>query len=91
MITQGFEFLAVIFGLCGILVWLEARYRSAFFRWFPSIVLVMFASMALYTVGLWQLTEQVREARESLRDKVVAVSVAIYLPSTSFTSIVFIS
>ena len=86
MITQGFEFLAVIFGLCGILVWLEARYRSAFFRWFPSIVLVMFASMALYTVGLWQLTEQVREARESLRDNLIPAM--LFLMSLKFNLVI---
>lgn len=86
MITQGFEFVAVIFGLCGILVWLETRYRLAFFRWLPSIVLVMFASMALYTVGLWQLTDQVREARESLRDNLIPAM--LFLMSLKFNLVI---
>lgn len=46
MITEGFDFIAVMFGLCGLLVWLEQRYPSQLFKWFPSIVLVMFGSMA---------------------------------------------
>ena len=71
MITQGFDFVAVIFVVSGAIVWLESRYRSDFFRWFPSIVLVMFAAMTLYTIGLWQFTEEVRQARESLRDNLI--------------------
>ena len=67
MITQGFDFIAVIFGLCGLVVGLESRFKVAFFRWFPSIVLVMFGSMALYTLGLWEFSEEVRVARETVR------------------------
>ena len=28
MITEGFDFIAVMFGLCGLLVWVEQRYPS---------------------------------------------------------------
>ena len=62
MITDGFDFIAVMFGLCGVLVWLEGRSKARLFRWFPSIVLVMFASMALYTVGAWEMTPEIRTA-----------------------------
>jgi uncharacterized membrane protein len=71
LITGGFDFIAVIFGLCGVLVWTEQRFASKLFKWFPSIVLVMFLSMALYSAGLWQMTPEVRFARASLRDNLI--------------------
>lgn len=71
MITGGFDFIAAMFGLCGALVWIEQRSKARFFRWFPSIVLVMFGSMALYTVGLWEMTDEVRAARATVRDNLI--------------------
>ena len=82
MITQGFDFIALMFGLCGALVWLEQYCKTAFFRWFPSIVLVMFGSMALYTFGLWEFTEDVRRARETVRDNLIPAM--LFLMSLKF-------
>ena len=42
--------------------------------------------MALYTVGLWQLTEQVREARESLRDNLIPAM--LFLMSLKFNLVI---
>ena len=82
MITQGFDFIAVMFGLCGILVALENRFKLAFFQWFPSIVLVMFGSMTLYTLGLWEFTQEVRFARETVRDNLIPAM--LFLMSLKF-------
>ena len=82
MITQGFDFIAVIFGLCGLVVGLESRFKIAFFRWFPSIVLIMFGSMALYTLGLWKFSEEVRVARETVRDNLIPAM--LFLMSLKF-------
>ncbi|MBV57174.1 MAG: hypothetical protein CMQ12_11460 [Gammaproteobacteria bacterium] len=82
MITQGFDFIALMFGLCGVLVGLENHFKIAFFRWFPSIVLVMFGSMALYTLGLWEFTEDVRLAREMVRDNLIPAM--LFLMSLKF-------
>ena len=86
MITQGFDFIAAMFGLCGVLVWIEHRYQVAFFRWFPSIVLIMFGSMALYTIGLWEFTDEVRVARETLRDNLIPAM--LFLMSLKFNLVV---
>ena len=82
MITQGFDFIAVMFGLCGILVALENRFQVAFFQWFPSIVLVMFGSMTLYTLGLWEFTQEIRLARETVRDNLIPAM--LFLMSLKF-------
>ena len=82
MITQGFDFIAVMFGLCGVLVALEHRFKLTFFQWFPSIVLVMLGSMTLYTLGLWKFTEEVRLARETVRDNLIPAM--LFLMSLKF-------
>ena len=82
MITQGFDFIALMFGLCGVLVWLEHHFKIALFRWFPSIVLVMFSSMTLYTLGFWEITEEVRRARETVRDNLIPAM--LFLMSLKF-------
>lgn len=86
MITDGFDFIAVIFGLCGVLVWLEQRYKGGIFRWFPSIVLVMFGSMALYTLGAWEMTDEIRGARATVRDNLIPAM--LFLMSLRFNLII---
>ena len=86
MISSGFDFIAVMFGLCGALVWAEQRYQARFFKWFPSIVLVMFASMALYTVGMWEMTAEVRAARATVRDNLIPAM--LFLMSLRFNLVV---
>jgi uncharacterized membrane protein len=71
VITDGFDFIAVMLGLCAGLVLLERHFRWRLFRWFPSIVLVMFGSMTLYTVGAWEMTEEIRAARATVRDNLI--------------------
>ena len=75
-----------MFGLCGVFVWAERRYRIRFFRWFPSIVLVMFGSMALYTAGAWEMTEEVRNARMTVRDNLIPAM--LFLMSLRFNLVV---
>jgi uncharacterized membrane protein len=71
MITDGFDFIAVMFGLCAGLLLLERHVRWRVFRWFPSIVLVMFGSMALYSIGAWEMTDEIRTARATVRDNLI--------------------
>ena len=75
-----------MFGICGVLVWLEQHFQWRVFRWFPSIVLVMFASMALYTAGLWEMTEDVRSARALVRDNLIPAM--LFLMSLRFNLVV---
>jgi uncharacterized membrane protein len=86
VITGGFDFIAAMFALCGILVWIEKRSNASFFRWFPSIVLVMFGSMALYTLGLWEMTDNVRAARATVRDNLIPAM--LFLMSLRFNLVV---
>jgi uncharacterized membrane protein len=71
VITDGFDFIAVMFGLCAALVLLERQLQWRVFRWFPSIVLVMFGSMTLYTLGAWEMTPDIRAARAVVRDNLI--------------------
>lgn len=82
MITTGFPFIAVMAGLCGVLVWVEQQYPSRFFKWFPSIVLVMFGSMIMYTLGFWEMTPEVKTARATVRDNLIPAM--LFLMSLKF-------
>jgi len=86
LITGGFDFIAAMLGLCGALVWIEHRSSAAVFKWFPAIVLVMFASMALYTAGAWQMNEEIRAARASVRDNLIPAM--LFLMSLRFNLVV---
>jgi uncharacterized membrane protein len=86
LIDDGFEFIAAIFGICGLLVWLEQHYARRLFKWFPSIVLVMFGSMAMYTAGAWELTPEVRSARATVRDNLIPAM--LFLMSLRFNLVV---
>jgi len=86
MITGGFDFIAAMFGLCGVLVWIERQSSSSLFKWFPGIVLVMFASMALYTIGAWEMTDEVRAARAMVRDNLIPAM--LFLMSLRFNLVV---
>jgi len=86
VITGGFDFIAVMFGLCGVLVWIEKRSTARFFRWFPSIVLVMFGSMALYTIGTWEMNDEIRAARATVRDNLIPAM--LFLMSLRFNLVV---
>lgn len=86
MISSGFEFIATMLGLCGLLVWAEQKYHNRFFQWFPSIVLVMFSSMALYTVGAWELTPEIRATRSAFRDNLIPAM--LFLMSLKFNLVV---
>jgi uncharacterized membrane protein len=86
VITEGFDFIAAIVGLCGVLVWLEQRVAGSLFKWLPSIILVMFCSMGLYTAGAWEMTESVRFAREELRDNLIPAM--LFLMSLRFNIVV---
>ena len=86
MINSGFEFIATMLGLCGLLVWAEQKYHNRFFQWFPSIVLIMFSSMALYTVGAWELTPEIRTTRSAFRDNLIPAM--LFLMSLKFNLVV---
>ena len=71
MITKPFDFIAVILAFIGLVVWLERAHFKRFFSIFPAIVVILFGTMALYTLGLWEFNEGIKEARESLRDNLI--------------------
>ncbi|MEI6897994.1 MAG: DUF819 family protein [Psychromonas sp.] len=82
MITQGFDFIAILFFLCGLLFWAERHYQSLLFKWFPSVILIMFSSMILYTFGLWEMTPEIKVARATVRDN--AIPAMLFLMSLNF-------
>lgn len=82
MITEPFDFIAIILAFIGFVVWLEKTYFRKFFSIFPAIVVILFGSMVLYTLGLWELNEGIREARTSLRDSLIPAM--LFLMSLTF-------
>lgn len=82
MITKPFDFVAAILAFIGLVVWLERAHFKRFFSIFPAIVVILFGTMALYTLGLWEFNEGIKEARESLRDNLIPAM--LFLMSLTF-------
>ena len=72
----------MILGFIGLVVWLERAHFKRFFSIFPAIVVILLGSMALYTLGLWEFNEEIKEARESLRDNLIPAM--LFLMSLTF-------
>jgi len=59
MITNGFTYLAVIVFFAGTVVWAEKVFKSKFFKYVPSVVLIYLGAMLLSTFGLWKKADDI--------------------------------
>lgn len=81
MITDGFQFIALLFFVSGIVIYLEKKFKNGiFFKYIPALVIIYFGSMILSTLGVWDMNvESVSKARSVLKDAILPSMIFLML------------
>lgn len=81
MITDGFQFIALLFFVSGILIYLEKKFKNGrFFKYVPALVIIYFGAMILSTLGVWDMSaESVSKARSILKDAILPSMIFLML------------
>ncbi|WP_300409580.1 DUF819 family protein [Lagierella sp.] len=81
MITDGLQFIALLFFISGILLWLEKKYKDGrFFKYVPAMVIIYFGSMLLSTFKVWDMSaESVSNARSVIKDAILPAMIFLML------------
>ena len=81
MITDGFQFVALLFFVSGIVIYLEKKFKNGvFFKYIPALVIIYFGAMILSTLGVWDMNvESVSKARSVLKDAILPSMIFLML------------
>ena len=81
MITDGFQFIALLFFVSGIVIYLEKKFKNGiFFKYIPALVIIYFGAMILSTLGVWDMNvESVSKARSVLKDAILPSMIFVML------------
>ena len=81
MITDGFQFVALLFFVSGIVIYLEKKFKNGiFFKYIPALVIIYFGAMILSTLGVWDMSvEGVSKARSVLKDAILPSMIFLML------------
>ena len=81
MITEGFQFIALLFFVSGIVIYLEKKFKNGiFFKYIPALVIIYFGAMILSTLGVWDMNvESVSKARSVLKDAILPSMIFLML------------
>ncbi len=81
MITDGFQFIALLFFVSGIVIYLEKKFKNGrFFKYIPALVIIYFGAMILSTLGVWDMSvKSVSSARGVLKDAILPSMIFLML------------
>lgn len=81
MITDGFQFIALLFFVSGIVIYLEKKFKNGiFFKYIPALVIIYFGAMILSTLCVWDMNvESVSKARSVLKDAILPSMIFLML------------
>ena len=81
MITDGFQFIALLFFVSGIVIYLEKKFKNGiFFKYIPALVIIYFGAMILSTLGVWDMNvESVSKARTVIKDAILPSMIFLML------------
>lgn len=81
MITDGFQFIALLFFVSGIVIYLEKKFKNGiFFKYIPALVIIYFGAMILSTLSVWDMNvESVSKARSVLKDAILPSMIFLML------------
>lgn len=78
MITNGFTYVAVLVALAAVLIGLEKKTQSKFFKYVPPVVLLYLLCMILCTLNVWDLGET-KEAYGALKNNILYAMIFLML------------
>lgn len=81
MVTDGFQFIALLLFVSAIVIWLEKKHGdSGFFKYVPALVVIYFGSMLLSTFKVWDMSsESVSTARSVIKDSILPAMIFLML------------
>lgn len=79
MITNGFMYLAVIVFFASLVIVLEKKTNSKFFKYVPAIVVIYFSVMLLSTFKVWQKTDDVTSYYKAVKGNLLPAMIFLML------------
>ena len=75
MITSVIGYLAYILGSAALIMYLTKKYPKKIFQYIPGIVIIYLVTMLMYSVGLWQMNDDITAARKFIQNNFVPMMV----------------
>jgi len=79
MITNGFMYLAVIIFFAGLVILVEKKSDSKFFKYVPAIVVIYFSVMLLSTFHVWEKTDSVTATYKAVKGNLLPAMIFLML------------
>ncbi len=79
MIDNGFLFIGVLLALSGVIILLDQRSSSRFFRYVPGFVLMYFAAALLNTVGFFSDAKEIETVGGGVQDALLPAMILLLL------------
>jgi len=79
MITNGFTFFAFIVFFASLIILLEDKTKSKFFKYVPAIVVLYFTVMILSTLGFWEKTDDVNMYYSMVKGNILPAMIFLML------------
>lgn len=79
MIENGFTYLAVLMIIGSTIVYTEKKSQHKLFEYLPAIVIIYFVVMLASTFGLWEKTESVTAAYNSVKSNLLPAMIFLML------------
>lgn len=79
MIQSGFMYLSFLIFFAGLIVLLEKRTNSKFFKYVPAVVVIYFVSMLLSTFGVWEKTDDINNYYSTVKGNLLPAMIFLML------------
>ncbi|MCF2859978.1 DUF819 family protein [Pseudoalteromonas sp. SMS1] len=89
MIQDGFSFIAFLMFFAGLVIWYENKYKDGrFFKYVPAVIIIYFSAMVMSTLGVWDMTDSVKQARAEVRTAILPAMIFLMLLRADLRDIV---
>ncbi|MBQ4835630.1 MULTISPECIES: DUF819 domain-containing protein [Pseudoalteromonas] len=89
MIQDGFSFIAFLMFVSSIVIWYEDKYKSGpFFKYVPAVIIIYFSAMVMSTLGVWEMTDSVKQARGEVKTAILPAMIFLMLLRADLRDIV---